>query len=140
MPPGPRTPAPLERLVRGYYLATPAFAIADVLFGLNVRVAFLDTVPALKWLWYAGACLAGLAAWRWPRWTAHIGLAESTLGIAALVLSVGIAYIRTTASEEGLAAGAFTPESVANLVLSAGMLVASQLSAQAHLTKRPFGR
>ena len=40
------------RLIRGYYLGTPAFFLADYLFGLNVRVTFLDQWPAGKVAYY----------------------------------------------------------------------------------------
>lgn len=126
-------PAPrLARLVRGYYLATPAFLLADLLLGVDVRTPFLDALPALKWGWYAVAMLIGLACWRWPRWTAHLGLAEAGLDIVVLVLSVGTAYINAATSESG--ATTLRAGSVVNLVLSATMLMASYLVAQSHLS------
>jgi len=118
--------------VRGYYLATPAFLLADLLFGVDVRTPFLDALPALKWGWYAAATLIGVASWRWPPWTAHLGLAEAGLDIVVLVLSVGMAYIDAATSESG--ATVLGAASVVNLVLSATMLIVSYLLAQAHLS------
>lgn len=124
--------AGLARLVRGYYLATPAFLLADLLFGVDVRTPFLDALPALKWGWYAVATLIGVAAWRWPRWTPHLGLTEAGLDIVVLVLSVGNAYLNAATSESG--AAAFRAGSVVNLLMSGTMLVVSYLVAQAHLS------
>ena len=124
--------AGLARLVRGYYLATPAFLLADLLLGVDVRTPFLDALPALKWGWYAAATLVGVAAWKWPRWTPHLGLTEAGLDIVVLVLSVGTAYINAATSDTG--ATLFRAGSVVNLLLSATMLAASYIVATAHLS------
>lgn len=118
--------------MRGYYLATPAFLLADLLVGVDVRTPFLDARPALKWGWYAAAMLIGLASWRWPRATPHLALAEAGLDIIVLVLSVGLAYIDAATSETG--ATTLRAGSVVNLVLSATILVASYLLAHARLS------
>ncbi|MEX2157197.1 MAG: GNAT family N-acetyltransferase [Gemmatimonadales bacterium] len=67
----------MVRLIRGYYLGTPVFFLADVRLGVNVRVAFLDQWPAGKTAYYIFAFVLGLIAWRRPEWTAKIGLLES---------------------------------------------------------------
>jgi hypothetical protein len=80
------------RLIRGYYLATPVFLFADVFFGINIRVAFLDQWPAGKWIYYIFAFVLGIIAWRRPELIAKIGLIESGADIVFIILSTAIWY------------------------------------------------
>ena len=115
------------RLIRGYYLGTPVFFIADYLFGVNVRVAFLDQWPAGKTAYYIFAFILGLIAWRRPEWTAKIGLLESGANVTLLILSVMVWYggvLDAAGSEFGM------PEPVAaqalvNFMFSAAIAGAS---------------
>lgn len=52
--------------VRGYCLATPAFFLADLRFGVDVRTPCLDALPTRRRGWFAAAALIGVAASRWP--------------------------------------------------------------------------
>lgn len=126
-----RTPA---RAVRILYLATPLFALADLLLGLNLRTAFLDTTPPLKWGYYVAATAAGVLTWKWPRLTAAVGLAESSLNIALTALAVGLAYTRLTDFADAGAPSPFNAESIAGLLLSTGALTLSYVTSQAELS------
>lgn len=117
----------MVRLIRGYYLGTPVFFLADVLFGVNVRVAFLDQWPAGKTAYYIFAFILGLIAWRRPEWTAQIGLLESGGNVALLIVSVMMWYggvLDAVGSELGMPA-AVAPQALVNFVFSAAVAGAS---------------
>ena len=129
--PAPRISA--ARLVQGYYWLTPAFVFASWRYGFDIRVPFLDGMPAARIAYYAlmFAC-AGLVFWR-PNLTAIVGRAETTLSASVLVITTWSAYftmIDEAASSAGTFNNPFTPESVASLTLSAGVFIASLLAQQ----------
>lgn len=84
------------RLLAWYYGATVLFLVLDVVFGVNVRVAFLDPWPAAR-LAYYGVCMAcfALLVWR-PSWSTWIGAAESLAVLVALILSMGVRVLVPT--------------------------------------------
>lgn len=129
------------RMILAWYLATPIFALLDLAFGINVRASFLDGQPALRLAWYALALGCAAAVARWPARAGVIGLSESAASIALLVLGAGIAYLRAldgALGEPSVVAPPFSPADVANLVLSAGALIASYIAAQARVSRHGF--
>jgi hypothetical protein len=129
------------RVVLGWYLATPVFALLDLAFGINVRASFLDEQPALRLAWYALALGCAAAVTRWPARAGVIGLSESAASIALLVLGAGVAYLGAldaALGEPAVVAPPFSPADVANLVLSAGALIASYIAAQARVSRDGF--
>jgi hypothetical protein len=78
------------RILPWYYAATAVFLILDYFAGVNVRVAFLESLPVARAAYYAVCfvCLA-LMIWR-PSWTILISTFESLVTIVALILSMGI--------------------------------------------------
>lgn len=126
------------RVVLAWYLATPVFAVLDLVFGVNVRLAFLDQQPALRMTWYALAVGCAAAVARWPARAGVIGLAESAASIALLVVGAGTAYLRAldaALAEPAVIAPPFSPADVANLILSAGVLIVSYIAAQARVSR-----
>jgi hypothetical protein len=126
-PPATRYPLPAT-LIRAVYWSTPLFVALDFLFGISLRIPFLDALPGAKAIYYAAelACAVGIAAR--PRWTAAIGWGESTLNIVLLVLSTGAAYLgvlESAASADVVIVNPFTPQAVASLAISALVLAAS---------------
>ena len=85
--------SPGRRAIQAYYLATPAFAVLDFVAGVNVRTAFLGDGPLGRLLYYALAFACGLATARWPARAPLVGLLESGVNIAWLILAVGIRYL-----------------------------------------------
>ena len=111
----------MTRLIRAYYLGTPIFLLADLLFGVNVRVAFLDQWPAGKWAYYVLAFALGIIAWRRPELTAKIGLVESGANVALIIISVLVWYggaLDAAGAEFGMPK-APSPEELVNFVCSA---------------------
>lgn len=126
------------RAVLVYYLATPAFAVLDLAFGINVRAAFLDGRPVLKLVWYALALVCAAAVARWPNRAGLVGLAESGASIALLVIGTMTAYLAAVdaaASESAAAGPPFRPADVVNLMVSSGALIVSYIAAQARASR-----
>ena len=120
LPPGPR-------LIEAYYLATPLFFLVDVFLSFPIRVSALAD-PGLRYLYYAFALGCGVASRVRPKVGPYVGLAESSLNILLLVLSVMLPIVqlpdRVFAGEISLPAP-ISGLTLANFVLSGGILVAS---------------
>ena len=125
----------MTRLIRDYYLGTPLFFLADVLFGFNVRVAFLDQLPTVKFIYYIVAFGLGIVAWRKPEWTVRIGLFESTADVVLIILSVAFWYLGVldaAASESGMPV-APSAQALVNFALSALVAGVSYSIQRAHV-------
>ena len=80
----------VNRILPWYYAATALFLLLDFWLGVNVRVAFLDTLPTARIAYY-GVCFACLALMLWrPGWTTLIGTFESLVTLIALIFSMAI--------------------------------------------------
>ena len=79
-----------NRLLPAYYAATLLFLILDFVFGLNVRVTFLESWPLAR-AGYYGFCFVCLALMWWrPAWIALIGSFESLVTLVALILGMAM--------------------------------------------------
>jgi hypothetical protein len=126
------------RLVRAVYWSTPLFVALD-LFGVSLRIPFLDALPGAKVVYYGAELACALAIAARPRWTAAIGLAESMVNITLLVVSTGAAYLRvleSAASPDVVIVNPFTPQAAVSLAISAVVLTASYVSATAQYAVR----
>jgi hypothetical protein len=86
MAPGFSSYRKIDPLV-GYYLATPLFAIADLGFGMSVRVAGLEE-PWHRGVYYAVAFGCGALCRLHPSATPWVGMLESSASLLLLLLSV----------------------------------------------------
>jgi hypothetical protein len=127
-PPGAsRLPLPAS-LIRAVYWSTPLFAALDFVYGINLRIPFLDALPGAKAVYYGLELACAITIATRPRWTAAIGFGESVVNIALLVVTTGAAYLgvlESAASPDVLIVNPFTPQAVASLTLSAAVLAAS---------------
>lgn len=117
MPAARTTPS----LVRLYYLATPAFAVADWL-GANVRAVGLAGHPEWRAVYYAGCTLAGALIYLRPRWADAVGLGEASVNVLLLVLAVFVPYFDAVSA---VAAGGLPPDA---LPFSGGFIINFLLS------------
>jgi len=108
-------------LVRLYYLATPAFAVADWL-GANVRAVGLAGHPEWRAVYYAVCTLAGALLYLRPRWSDAVGLGEASVNVLLLVLAVFVPYLDAVST---VAAGGLPPSS---LPFTAGFILNFLLS------------
>jgi len=78
-------PGPL-RFVLAYLLATPVFWVLDLVFGLDIRIAFMEDT-----LWksshYSVLTASAIGCYLRPRWTAIIAFIESTTNVFIHILS-----------------------------------------------------
>lgn len=74
-------------LVVLYYLVTPAFVVADLGFGLPVRVAGLSS-PEHRMVYYAAVFGLGMLCRAKPILTPFVGMAEGVVNLVLLFLSV----------------------------------------------------
>lgn len=77
------------RVLQAYYLASPVFFLAHWQLGFDLRAAFLDSTGWM--VVYYTVCLGlGLLAWRRPALAPLVGVAESSVNFALLILSVAL--------------------------------------------------
>jgi hypothetical protein len=105
-------------MIRIYYLGTLLFLLLDVILDVNIRIAFLETQPVLRASYYVFLFVCtGLMLWR-PAWALAIGVMESMISLAALILSMGIrAMLVTDAVLEG-GSGVVTAPEIINFMIS----------------------
>ena len=102
-------------LLRGYYVLTPLWGLAEILLKIPMRVGFFISVPAGRGLYYFGCMACGVAMFRWPRMAPYLGMGESALNIAILV--VGLMHPIVSISLDTLARGAWdAPLQMASLL------------------------
>ncbi|HYK83150.1 MAG TPA: hypothetical protein VEU55_08410 [Gemmatimonadales bacterium] len=126
VPSQPRLPAHLTFL-RWYYLATPLFWIAGAVWGVNVRVAFLDDFPTGRNIYYVLCCLIGVAAVRAPQYASRLALAESATNLGLLVGSLALWYLRMLewAASPAVAVRVVKPAELVGFVLAVGVAAVS---------------
>jgi hypothetical protein len=124
--------------LHAYYWATPAFAALDLLVGVPLRAAALPD-PYARLAYYA-FCLgcAALLQLR-PRAAAIVALAESSVNIMLLILSVYLPVIGVLdLAETGDVGGPqLTPIRLANFALSGFVLYRAFLASEYALSRRP---
>ena len=81
-------------VLRWYYIATPLFWLVGVIWGVNVRVAFLDEFPVGRNAYYLLCLILGIVMLRAPQYASRIAFAESTANLGLLILSVAVWYLR----------------------------------------------
>lgn len=106
------------RILPWYYGATVVFLLLDYLAGINVRVAFLEPLPAARAAYYAICfiCL-GLMIWR-PAWTVFIGTFESLVTLVALIFSMALRVMVPTDAIFAENVSFVTTQEVINFVIA----------------------
>ncbi len=124
------------RVLPWYYAATVIFLILDYVLGINVRIAFLDSMPAAR-LGYYGVCFAclGLILLR-PAWTTLIGTFESLVTLIALILGMGMRVMVPNDAIFAENAGIVTVQEVFNFMISGSMAYLSWVKGLRELVRR----
>lgn len=109
-----------------YYLVTPAFAVADLVFHAPVRVAGLSD-PGYRLAYYAVVFALGILCRARPGATPFVGIAESTVNLLLLFVAI---LLPIWSLPDQLLSGApvntgFSGIKVVNAVLSGTALVVS---------------
>ena len=113
-------------LVAAYYLVTPAFAVADLVFHAPIRVAGL-TDPAHRLAYYAVVFALGLFCRARPEATPFVGIGESTVNLLLLFVAIllPIWSLPDQILSGGPVEGGLSGIKIANALLSGTALVVS---------------
>lgn len=78
------------RILPWYYAGTILFLVLDYGMGINVRVAFLESLPSARVAYY-GICFVclGLMIWR-PAWATLVSTFESLVTLIALIFGMAV--------------------------------------------------
>ena len=107
----------MKRALLSYYAATVLFLILDFAFGLNVRIAFLESLPAARFGYY-GVCFACLALMIWrPSWTVIISTFETLVTLIALIFSMAMNILLVSDHMLETGEGIVTLEEIVNFVI-----------------------
>jgi len=111
----------IGRLLPWYYAATALFLLLDYGFDINVRIAFLEGLPAAR-IGYYGVCFVclGLMIWR-PSWATLIGTFESLVTLIALIFSMAVRVMIPNDAIFAENANIVTIQEVINFVISGGI-------------------
>ncbi len=114
------------RLIQMYYLATPVFFLADLIFNASIRVSFLESA-SLRYAYYGFCLFCGGISYLRPPLASLVGVFESSLNILLLVLGIMVPiYLLPGQVLEGQPGGvSFTGRSLLNFALSATILTIS---------------
>ncbi len=106
------------RILPWYYAATLVFLLLDYGGGVNVRVAFLDTLPTARMAYY-GICFVcfGLMVWR-PAWTTLIGTFESLVTMIALIFGMAMRVMVPNDAIFAENAAIVTTEQIVNFIIA----------------------
>jgi hypothetical protein len=107
-------------VLRWYYLATPLFWLAGAIWGVNVRVAFLDDFPVGRDAYYVLCFVLGLVMLRAPWHASRLALLESAANLGLLVVSVFVWYLGMLdwAASPQVAVRVVTPAELVNFALT----------------------
>jgi len=101
-----------------YYAATALFLALDFGFGINVRVAFLESLPGFR-LGYYTACFVCLALMIWrPAWTTAVGVIESLATLIALIFNMALRSMIVTDQMLETGAGFVTMPELINFLIA----------------------
>ena len=120
--------------LQAYYLGTPLFMLADSLLGLDFRIAGLDT-PGYRLVYYGFCMLCALLQWYRPRLSPLVGMGESSVNLAILMISVMLPVLRPGLDGSGAYPG-LKGMQIINFILTSGVLLAAFYSAQQRLLQQ----
>ncbi len=112
---------------RLYYIITPLFILLDYFWGINIRVAILDSEPLYKGLYYGLCVLCGVVVFVLPQSARVVTLFESSIIFIMTVTGLFVPYARAISQMDDIlnsdimTAGIIEPPHIVNLVLAAGV-------------------
>ncbi|MDJ0751323.1 MAG: hypothetical protein QNJ11_17695 [Woeseiaceae bacterium] len=111
----------IARILPWYYAATVVFVFLDYSLGVNVRVAFLEPLPAAR-IGYYVVCIGCFLLMMWrPAWTTLIGAFESLVTLIALILGMGLRVLVPNDAIFAENADIVTVQEIINFLISGSM-------------------
>jgi len=114
-----------------YYYCTPLFLLADSLLGLDFRVSGLHA-PGYRLAYYGFCMLCAMLLWYRPRLSALVGMGESSVNLAILMVGVMLPIMRPDLDGNG-AYPVLQGMNLLNFILTGGVLLAAFYAAQRRL-------
>ena len=125
-----------DRILPWYYAGTILFLLMDYGFGVNIRLAFLESVPSAR-LAYYGICFVCFAMMLWrPAWTTLIGTFESLVTLIALIFAMAVRVMVPTDAIFAENGQFVTVQEVINFVISGSVAYLAWIKGLKHLTRR----
>ena len=126
----------VSRILPWYYAATVLFLLLDYGLGVNVRVAFLEPLPAAKFAYY-GICFVCFVLMLWrPQWTTLIGTFESLVILVALIFGMAVRVMIPTDAIFEENAQFVTFQEIINFVISGSVAYLAWVRGLKQLTGR----
>jgi len=117
-------------IARWYFYITPLFILLDYIWGVNVRVSALGSIPGYKNLYYVFCILCGVCMYFVPRYSAVVTLFESIINFGMIVFSIFMPYIQNMIYAEDILNADFksmeeaiNTQSIVNLVIVGSFVV-----------------
>jgi hypothetical protein len=122
-----------RNILRVYYAATLLFVALDYGMDINVRAAFLENAPGLRFAFYLVlfACFA-LTLWR-PQWTTRVGTVESLVTLVALIINMAMRSMLVTDEMIATGQGVVTMAEIINFVIAGGAAYVAYVRGMKHL-------
>lgn len=114
-----------RRILLIYYAATALFLVLDYVLSLNVRLAFLESQPLGKALYYGLLLACLVAVILRPDWTLIIGAVESLVTLVGLIFNMALRSMVITDAMIETGVGVVTPEEIVNFLLAGSIAYAS---------------
>lgn len=118
--------------LQGYYFCTPLFMLADGLLGLDFRVSGLHA-PGYRYAYYGFCMLCALLLRFRPRLSPLVGMGESGINLAILMISIMLPILRPDLDANGAVIG-LQGANIINFILTGCVLLAAFYSAQNRLS------
>ena len=112
----------LNRLLKIYYLITPAFFLFDYLFQVNIRTGGIDN-PQLRYAWYAVCLSFGVLFHFRPNWSVFLSLLESTTNLLLLMVLFIIPVMTPDIGAIERGEITITKSSVINFIISGSICI-----------------
>ena len=123
-----------RRILLVYYAGTALFLVLDYVLSLNVRLAFLESQPLLKALYYGALFACLLAVIMRPGWTLVLGAVESLVTLVGLIFSMALRSMIVTDAMIETGAGIITPQEIVNFLLAGSIAYLSWMRGMRALT------
>ena len=125
-----------DRILPWYYAGTILFLLMDYGFGVNVRLAFLESLPIAR-LAYYGICFVCFALMLWrPGWTTLIGTFESLVTLIALIFAMAVRVMVPTDAIFAENAEFVTIQEIINFVIAGSVAYLAWMKGLKQLTSR----
>ena len=116
-----------HKFLQLYYLTTPVFLIIDIVWGINIRIPFLNHLSFMKYTYYTIAFACGIYTYKHPQKADIVGLLESSINIGILVIGFMLTYynLSFTMLDDTTFDNPFTVKAIINFSLSGSIFLIS---------------